>query len=75
MKHAVGDARWFQWVTDLDERLDRPLLDAKLDFVNTYCAELLGLDNENDNALLTRRVHSVERFFDSVRLNAPGCSR
>ena len=58
VKHAVGDARSFEWITDLDERLDQALIDAKLDFVNTHRPELL----ENDNS---RRVSSVERFFVS----------
>src|SRR5882757_5042121 len=39
--HAVGDARWFEWITDVDERLERPLVEAKLDFVNTQCAALV----------------------------------
>jgi hypothetical protein len=65
VRHAVGDGHWFQWKTDLDVRLDQPLIDAKLDFVNTHCADLLRLDEEDENALLTRRIQSVERFFDA----------
>jgi hypothetical protein len=64
--HAVGDAHWFQWVTDVDEQLSPALVEAKLDFVNTHGADLLGLDEEDENALLTSRVHSVERFFGST---------
>lgn len=64
--HAVGDAQWFQWVTDTDERLSPALIDAKLDFVNTHGTELLGLDEEDENALLTGKVHSVERFFGAT---------
>ncbi len=64
--HAVSDAHWFQWVTDIDERLSQALIDAKLDFVNTHGTELLGLDEEDENALLTGKVHSVERFFGST---------
>ncbi|MEV6284043.1 SAM-dependent methyltransferase [Kribbella sp. NPDC051770] len=64
--HAVGDAQWFQWVTDTDERLSPALIDAKLDFVNTHGTDLLGLDEEDENALLTGKVHSVERFFGST---------
>ena len=63
--HAVGDARWLEWTTDIDERLERSLVEAKLDFVNTHCAALVGLDEEDENALITRRVPSVERFFSS----------
>ncbi|WBQ05898.1 SAM-dependent methyltransferase [Kribbella sp. CA-293567] len=65
VRHAVGDAHWFQWRTDLDVQLEQPLVDAKLDFVNTHCASLLRLGEEDDNALPTRRIQSVERFFDS----------
>ncbi|NEA35948.1 SAM-dependent methyltransferase [Streptomyces sp. SID13031] len=65
VRHAVGDAHWFQWRTELDVRLEQASLDAKLDFVNTHCADLLRLDDEDENALLTRRIQSVERFFDS----------
>jgi hypothetical protein len=36
VKHAVGDDRSFEWITDHDERLDQTLVDAKLDFVNTH---------------------------------------
>jgi hypothetical protein len=65
VRHAVGDGHWLQWKTDLDVRLEQPLIDAKLDFINTHCAELLRLDEEDENALLTRRIQSVERFFES----------
>jgi hypothetical protein len=65
VRHAVGDGRWFQWKTELDVQLEQPLIDAKLDFVNTHCADLLRLDEEDENALLTRRIPAVERFFDS----------
>ncbi|GAA1542793.1 hypothetical protein [Kribbella lupini] len=64
--HAVGDAAWFQWVTDTDERLSPALIDAKLDFLNTHGTDLLGLDEDDENALLTGKVHSVERFFGST---------
>ncbi|MFI5711096.1 SAM-dependent methyltransferase [Kribbella sp. NPDC051620] len=67
VRHAVGDGHSFQWKTDLDVRLEQPLIDAKLDFVNTHCADLLLLGEEDENALLTRRIHSVERFFDAGR--------
>ena len=40
------------------------MIDAKLDFVNTHCADLLLIDDEN--ALITRRVPSVERYFGST---------
>ena len=63
--HSVGDARWLEWIADVDERLERPLVEAKLDFVTTHCAALVGLDEEDENALITRRVPSVERFFSS----------
>lgn len=66
VQHAIGDAGSFQWATDLDVRLDQPLIEAKLDFVNTHCADLLGGDEDDENALLTRRVPSVERFFAST---------
>lgn len=66
VQHAVGDAHWFQWTTDLDVQLNQTLIDAKLDFVNTHCAELLRLDGEDEDALLTRRIPSVERFFSST---------
>ncbi|GAA1554538.1 hypothetical protein GCM10009789_04920 [Kribbella sancticallisti] len=65
VRHAVGDADRFQWTTDLDVTLDQPLIDAKLDFVNTHCADLLLIDDADEDALLTRRVRSVERFFES----------
>jgi hypothetical protein len=65
VQHALGDAPRFQWTTDLDGRLDQPLIDAKLDFVNTHCADLLELDDDEEDALITRRIHSVERFFES----------
>ncbi|MEV6411045.1 SAM-dependent methyltransferase [Kribbella sp. NPDC051718] len=65
VRHAVGDGHWLQWKTDFDVQLDQPLIDAKLDFVNTHCADLLLLGEEDENALLTRRLHSVERFFDA----------
>jgi hypothetical protein len=64
--HAVGDAGRFQWTTDLHRPLDPPLVEAKLDFVNTYCADLLRLGAEDDDALLTRRIPAVERFFGST---------
>ncbi|MGC4937323.1 hypothetical protein [Kribbella sp. DT2] len=64
--HAVGDAQWFQWVTDTDEQLSPALVEAKLDFVNTHATDLLGLDEQDDDALLTGRVHAVERFFGST---------
>jgi hypothetical protein len=64
--HAVGDAARFQWTTDLYRPLDPPLVEAKLDFVNTHCADLLPLDEEDENALLTRRIPAVERFFGSA---------
>ncbi|WP_432943014.1 SAM-dependent methyltransferase [Kribbella sp. CA-253562] len=64
--HAVGDAHWFQWITDVDERLSPSLIESKLDFVNTHGTELLSLDEQDDDALLTSRVHSVERFFGST---------
>lgn len=64
--HAVGDAVRFQWTTDLHRPLDPPLVEAKLDFVNTYCADLLRLGAEDDDALLTRRIPAVERFFGSI---------
>jgi hypothetical protein len=63
--HAVGDTPRLQWVTDLDVRLEAPLIAAKLDFVNTQCADLLRLEEDDENALRTRRIHSVERFFGS----------
>jgi hypothetical protein len=63
--HAVGDSRLFQWVTDLDVRLGAPAIEAKVGFVNTHCADLLRLDEEDENALTTWRIHSVERFFGS----------
>lgn len=66
VQHAVGDAQRFQWTTDLEVRLDQKLIDAKLDFINTHCAELLRLGEEDENALVTRRIHSVERFFSST---------
>lgn len=65
VRHAVGDAHRYQWRTELDVSLDQSLIDAKLDFVNTHCAELLRLDDEDENALPTQRVPSVERFFDA----------
>ncbi|MEV8373901.1 SAM-dependent methyltransferase [Kribbella sp. NPDC056861] len=65
VRHAVGDALLFQWRTELDVQLDQPLIDAKLDFVNTHCADLLQLGEDDDDALPTRRIQSVERFFDS----------
>lgn len=58
VKHAVGNTRSFEWITDLDERLDQPLIDAKLDFVNTHSPDLV----ENDDSW---RVPSIERFFVS----------
>jgi hypothetical protein len=64
--HAVGDAERFQWTTDLHRPLDPPLVEAKLDFVNTHCADLLRLDEEDENALPTRRIPAVERFFGST---------
>ncbi|GAA3596932.1 hypothetical protein [Kribbella ginsengisoli] len=65
VRHAVGDGHWFQWKSDFDVRLEQPVIDAKLDFVNTHCADLLLLGEEDENALVTRRLHSVERFFDA----------
>jgi len=66
VRHAVGDAQRFQWTTELDVWLDQPLIEAKLDFINTHGAELLRLDEADDDALLTRRIPPVERFFDST---------
>jgi hypothetical protein len=67
VQHAIGDAHWFQWATDLDVPLDQPLIEAKLDFVNTHCADLLRTDDaEDENALITRRLPSLERFFAST---------
>lgn len=64
--HAVGDAEQLQWTTDLHRPLNPTLVEAKLDFVNTHCADLLRLDGEGENALLTRRIPAVERFFGST---------
>ncbi|TWD80155.1 nodulation protein S (NodS) [Kribbella amoyensis] len=61
--HAVGDAPWFQWLTEADERLPPPLVEAKLDFVNTHAAALLALPADDEDALTTNRVPAVERFF------------
>lgn len=65
--HAVGDAPRFQWVTEVDERLPPPLVEAKLDFVDLHASALLALPPDDENALTTARMPAVERFFAAER--------